>query len=310
MKIKEIEKGRNEIRCIIKDIVEKEAHTGNKYIDILAGDGEKETWIKGFGITKETFRPKIGDIVDFILETTSYNGALSSKLVSCTVVELVDKSEFIESPPIPTNVLFEECLEAIEEIENIGLKTLVKTIYEDNKDKLLYWGAAKSVHHNIMGGLLWHQYRMMKQAQLLCSSPVYPSLNKDLVVAGCLLHDIGKLKELSTDEFGVSQYTVDGTLFGHLLLGIEMVKEYAKELSTEEEIVRDICHIIASHHGQKEWGAIATPATIEAYFVSEIDMVDSRAYVYEKEENDLEPGTMTDRGTAVSGIIYRSANKY
>jgi 3'-5' exoribonuclease len=73
--------------------------------------------------------------------------------------------------------------------------------------------------------------------------------------------------------------------------------------------VRDLCHIIASHHGEKEYGAIATPATTEAYLVSEIDMMDSRLYVYEKQENLLEPGTMTDRGTAVSGIIYRSANK-
>jgi 3'-5' exoribonuclease len=306
MKIKEIEEGKNEIRCIIKDIVEKPTRTGGAYLDILAGDGEKETWIKGFGITKETFEPKTGDIVDFVLETTTYNGALSSKLISCTVVELADKSEFIESPPISTETLYEECLQAVEEFSNIGLKNLVKAIYEDNKEKLLFWGAAKSVHHNIYGGLLWHQYRMMKNAQAMCS--VYP-VDKDLVVAGCLLHDIGKLKEMTTNEFGISEYTVDGTLFGHLLIGVEMIRDYAKELSVEEEVTRDLCHIIASHHGEKEWGAIATPATTEAYLVSEIDMIDSRVYVYEKEENALEPGCMTDRGTAVSGIIYRSANK-
>jgi 3'-5' exoribonuclease len=306
MTIKEIKEGKNELQVLIKDIVEKPTRTGGVYLDILVGDGEKETWIKGFGLSKDTFESKPGDVVKIMVETTTYNGALSSKLINCICIPDADKSQYIESPPVSTEELFDECMAVVDEFTNIGLKTLVTDIYTENKEKLLYWGAAKTVHHNIYGGLLWHQGRMMRAAKALAD--VYP-VDRELLIAGCLLHDIGKLKEMTTNEMGVSEYTVDGTLFGHLLMGVTMVRKYASKLHLEEELVRDLCPIIASHHGEKEYGAITTAATIDAYLVSEIDMMDSRLYVYEREENLLEPGTMTDRGTAVSGIIYRSANK-
>jgi 3'-5' exoribonuclease len=126
------------------------------------------------------------------------------------------------------------------------------------------------------------------------------------MIAGASLHDIGKLRELDVDPYGVTTYTVEGNLFGHLFIGPMMVDEACRELGIDptKEKVMLLKHMIASHHKKQDQGAVRPPATAEAYTLAVLDDLDSALYKYNDEFKKLEPGTMTtqlnrDFGTAV-----------
>lgn len=313
IKFSELESGHNyELFAMITELLEKEAKNGNPFLDVKLSDGDKEIVAKLFDHDLEGFGHKRGDLLQLSLNVSTYNGNpnyLIKSYRSATDEDEVSLDDFILSAPIPAKTMYDECLNIANEIKsrNNELGTIVETIYTENKDKLLYWSAAKSMHHNCYSGLLYHSWRMMKAAINL--TKVYTSVDADMVIAGCMLHDVGKLVELDTDEFGVADYTVDGNLFGHLMIGAEIIRNYAKRLGIKGELVRNLAHIIASHHYNREWGAVAPPATSEAFMVSQIDMIDAKMYIYEKTEAELNPGEITQT-PAFDGIrIYRSANK-
>ena len=172
------------------------------------------------------------------------------------------------------------------------LAELVFIIYENNKDRLLYWSAAKDMHHSMLGGLLYHTYRMVQAAFQLAK--VYTNLDAEVLLAAAALHDIGKLEEMETDQMGIATFTADGNLFGHLLLGVQMVEEEAAEGSYDPEKLRCLEHCIATHHGNREWGAIALPATKEAEALFVIDYLDRRMERYEEQTKILDPGRISD----------------
>ena len=135
---------------------------------------------------------------------------------------------------------------------------LVCTLLEENREKLLTWAAGKSVHHNIRGGLLYHTYTMLQSASQLYK--VYKTilpLDRDLLFAGVILHDIGKVRELSCSSIMSIDYTPDGNLLGHLFIGAEMVGECARKLGLPEEKTLLLQHMLLSHHGN--WKAIGRP---------------------------------------------------
>lgn len=124
-------------------------------------------------------------------------------------------------------------------------------------------------------------------------SKVYTNLNKPVLVAGAMLHDIGKLTEMETDLLGNATFTVNGNLFGHLFLGAEAFRKAADETGLNANDNLQISHIIASHHGKGEWGAITVPSTMEAIVVNHLDMIDSRVEQVENIVEDMDAQTFT-----------------
>ena len=179
---------------------------------------------------------------------------------------------------------------------------LTKALYEENREQLLFWAAAKSIHHNIYGGLLYHTFRMVWSALELY--PVYGNptggahLNKELLICGTMLHDIGKLREMETDQMGSAEYTVEGNLLGHLLLGVEMIDRevwsHPDLFDENDERILALKHMVASHHGTLEWEAIKIPGLAEAMFLHFLDNLDAKMYVFEKSDENTETGTMDD----------------
>jgi 3'-5' exoribonuclease len=139
--------------------------------------------------------------------------------------------------------------------------------------------AAKGNHHSYLGGLLEHTLSMTRLAVSLSRhyAYYYPGmLNQDLVIAGCVLHDIGKCFELS---FGRSfDYTTEGQLVGHIVQGVELISATAKKVSPPlpAEMLMQLKHLVLSHHGKKDYGSPVRPKTPEAMLLHEIDMIDSR----------------------------------
>jgi 3'-5' exoribonuclease len=165
------------------------------------------------------------------------------------------------------------------------LRLLATTYLQEYGERFRRAAAARDYHHARRGGLLEHTTQMLRAGAAL--APVYPNLNWDLVLTGILFHDCGKLWELDYPAQGfASPMTTMGELLGHISIGIELVNKLWRGLeSTPEflgaaqpprEAVREhLLHLIASHHGQKEYGAPVTPRTPEAWMLHHIDNIDA-----------------------------------
>lgn len=169
----------------------------------------------------------------------------------------------------------------IDQIQDVAIKTLLEKIFYDEEiyRTFLKAGAAKSVHHAYISGLLEHTVTVTELGMHM--SHLYHGVNRDLVIAGCLLHDIGKLQELS--PFPENDYTDKGQLLGHITLGFELVHDYARSIENfPEETLMLLKHIIIAHHGEYEYGSPRRPKCIEAMIVHLADYSDSKVKMLEE----------------------------
>lgn len=153
--------------------------------------------------------------------------------------------------------------------------------------------AARSMHHAFIGGLLEHSLSMAKIAQFLAQH--YPYVNSDLLLAGALLHDMGKTNEYTLE--GAFTFSDDGKLVGHIVRAIVMIEKAATEIGFPEELLRQLVHLIAAHHGTYEWGSPVLPKTLEAVLLHQIDLIDSRIqgfFDHIREDNSETEWTVKD----------------
>jgi len=303
VKIKNLSEGTNHIYLLVKEISERTSKNGKSYVSFSFTDGSDVVSANMWDRTIAKLPVKAGSVAAITMFGAPYNGRISytvTEIREANESDGVSISSFIKTAPVEPTKLYARCMDYIEkEIDDTELSLLCKTIYEDNKAQLLHSSAAKAVHHYAVGEFLWHVTRMAATAIQI--SGIY-ALNKSAVLAGVLLHDIGKLKELCTDPVGNTTYTEDGSLFGHLMLGAEMVQSYGEKLGISPEKIKLLRHIIVSHHGTREFGAIALPATAEAYAVHAIDLLDSRIYIYNAESEKLAPGALSERVGILDGV--------
>ncbi len=306
-KISELSGGSFELFLLIKDIQSKTARNGSSFLTFSFTDGTDTLSANMWDMQIDSLEVSAREVAFVSLEGKPYNGKMSytvERIRPSYPSEGVSVSDFVPTSQIPPETLYDFCISRIAKMENKELSALVGRIYSDNREKLLHHSAARSVHHNKIGELLWHIARMLRLASYVADT--YSFLDRDMLASGVLLHDIGKLDELSTDEMGITEYTSDGCLFGHALLGIEKVRKYAKELGTSDETVRCLTHIIAAHHGTRDFGAIATPATAEAYAVHCIDLIDARMYIFEENLSKIDEASFSDPIYALEGTrIYK-----
>jgi len=158
--------------------------------------------------------------------------------------------------------------------------------------------AAKGIHHAYRGGLVDHILSVLRLAHRMADH--YPALDRDLLVAGALLHDIGKVSELSYDKG--FDYTDEGRLVGHLVMTAQMIREKASQIpGFSKELEQHLTHIVIAHHGQLEYGSPKLPVTLEAYVVHMIDSLDSRIASW----MELMQKDSNDRWTDVSRLYER-----
>ncbi|MDE5546841.1 MAG: HD domain-containing protein [Anaeroplasmataceae bacterium] len=181
--------------------------------------------------------------------------------------------------------------DAIAQIENKIVLDITKSLLESNEKKFFIYPAASRMHHTYVGGLAYHTIGMLKLAETFIQN--YPYLKKDYLYAGIILHDLGKTSELTGVE--ATEYTVDGQLLGHLVMGALEISKMADRLgygNTSE--VRSLEHMLISHHGQPQFGAAKRPMTPEAVALWYIDTIDSKFRVLGEELNKTEVNHFTD----------------
>lgn len=294
-----------EMVTLLTEIAAKKTKKGSDYLNLGLSDGEQTIHANLWNTERDKFPFEKGKILMLTLKADEYNGRLSYVVDSYgEAPESFSSTDFVKKVPIDLENTFEALMDHLDKFDDKKLANFVKVIYEDNKDKLLYWSAAKSVHHNCYGGLLYHVIRMIIAANVIAK--VYKNvINKDLLIAATMLHDIGKLEELSTNELGVADYTVKGNLLGHPVLGIKLLESYAQKVNLEEETLMLLEHCIASHHGQVDWGAITIPAIPEACALSFIDNLDARMWIFEEQLKLLDEGQLSERIFGLDQRVYK-----
>jgi 3'-5' exoribonuclease len=175
--------------------------------------------------------------------------------------------------------LFEILKKDIENVENSQLKSLLDLFFNDSKFVTIYNHSPSAIthHHNYVGGNLEHTYGVIQLCKTICE--MYNGINKDLVVTGAILHDIGKLKEYSIKA--AIEKTDEGNFIGHIVMGDRWIREKIAELrgngkDFDQDLEDKLCHIILSHHGRYEFGSPRLPKTIEACVVHAADLMDSQ----------------------------------
>jgi 3'-5' exoribonuclease len=177
----------------------------------------------------------------------------------------------VPTAPRPIAEMWTELEQIVASVGNAHLRSLLKTIVATNEERLKIWPAARAVHHAYRGGFLEH---VLKVAEVGRSLAVMYDADADLVVAGALLHDIGKLQELEYDT--TTSYTRDGNLLGHITLGALQVADAIRKIPDFPEALRSaLIHLIASHHGERDHGSPVEPMTVEAYILAAADNLDA-----------------------------------
>ena len=201
-------------------------------------------------------------------------------------------------------------VKAQEKMQDEEFRKITSFIIEQNQPALLIAPAAKKNHHAVRSGLLYHTSTMLRCALTLSS--IYTFLNKDLLYAGVILHDIGKLFEMKQSDTGlVSEYTVEGTLLGHIIQGINYVDSVGKALAITPEKTMLLKHMILSHHYIPEHGSPKPPAFPEAELLHYLDILDARMYDMEQAEDSTEPGCFSERIWSLENrSVYKSPALY
>ncbi len=183
------------------------------------------------------------------------------------------EEDAILSAPRPIDEMWSELQDQLGRVRNDHIRILLNRVVSDHEAQLRIWPAAQQIHHAYRGGFLEHITKMADVGRFVARAY---GADEDLVLAGVVLHDIGKLQELSY-EGGAGSYTRDGNLVGHIGLGMMMVREACNGISGfPSELRSQIEHLIASHHGVREYGSPVEPKTIEAFILASVDELDAK----------------------------------
>lgn len=221
------------------------------------------------------------DVMDYVFVTgdvTSFQGTLQ---MSIKRARKADESEYIAADYLPVSEknidqMYEELMGYMKQVENPYLQKLIQMYFVDNEpfiDAFKKHSAAKTVHHGFVGGLLEHTLGVVK----LCAFYIqqYPFLQKDLLFTAALFHDVGKLKEIS--NFPENDYTDDGQLLGHIVMGCELVGFGCRHIKNfPKKLMSELQHCILAHHGELEFGSPKKPALPEAMALNYADNTDAK----------------------------------
>ncbi|QAA35185.1 CMP-binding protein [Clostridium manihotivorum] len=267
---------------LIKSLSLKTANAnGKKYLDFALGDSTGEIAGKLWEVNDDNENAfKDNTIVKIRGMVSAWQGNLQLKIEKIRNIDKEDDvniQDYVQSAPFDSEYMFSKIKEYIDNMKNQDIRNIVGYLFESSKEKLMYYPAAKKNHHAIRGGLLYHIMTMLTVAENLSS--IYTFLNKDLLYAGVILHDLGKMKEMDSNELGiVSEYSLEGTLLGHITQGIKDVEVVGESFKADREVIVLLQHMILSHHYEPEYGSPVKPMIAEAEMLHYIDIIDARMY--------------------------------
>ncbi len=218
------------------------------------------------------------DFIEVYGEIINYNNNLQLNIKQIRKAEETEYSmaDYLPTSGKDTEKMYQELLGYVKKIENPYLRQVVEYYFVKDEAfirKFKAHSAAKSVHHGFSGGLLEHTLSVVKFCEYMVGA--YPILNSDVLYTAAICHDIGKIKELS--PFPENDYTDDGQLLGHIVIGVEMISEAARSIPDfPDRLASELKHCIVAHHGELEYGSPKKPALAEAFALNFADCADAK----------------------------------
>jgi 3'-5' exoribonuclease len=289
---------------LLHDVVRRQSKDGRPFL--LATLRDRTGQISGVfwdvPLTVDVWaRPGLGVLVSG--RVTTYKDAIQVNISDLSRANGMDLTDFLPTSRRPRGAMLAELRDHVAALAE-PWQTLVAYLLLEGAlaERFAVAPAARSMHHAYVGGLLEHTVSMAALARYLARH--YDYVNIDLLLAGALLHDMGKALEYSLEEgFAPSE---DGRLVGHIVRGVVLIERAAAELGFPEAELQQLVHLIVSHHGTQEWGSPIAPKTLEAVLLHQIDLLDSRVGGFlDHVGNDSGASAWTTRRSEMFGVELR-----
>lgn len=297
-----------DIELLVVNVSKGVSNAGSPYLNVSLQDKTGPIEGKKWDATAlDGIICEIGKVIRLSADVIEYRGNKQLKILAVSEVDQksVDYARFCMPSPIPQEELVRKLNGYITSIKDDDCKKIVQKIVDENFNSLVTYPAASRNHHEFMSGLLYHTICMADMATLIAS--YYDGIDKDILLAGVLLHDVGKVVELSGPI--ATKYTLEGKLLGHISIMAAEIRRVAKELNINSETPILLEHMILSHHGSKEFGSPVLPLTREAVILHFVDDLDSKMNILDKAYVDVEEGNFTQRIIAMDGRAFYKPKK-
>ena len=251
---------------------------GSPYLTVKLKDktGEIESKVWENAVALDQLFKK-GDIIFIEGRAANYKNSIQISITSIMKIpwDEVESTDYLPAAKADVKEMFNELLGYVEKVNDKFLKALLNAFFQEEETASLFQRApaAKGFHHIYLGGLLEHTLSVVRLLEKV--SDHYPSLNKDMLITGGILHDIGKIYEFSYNN--IIDYSDEGRLIGHIVMGVEMInKKIAAINDFPMQSALELRHIILSHHGEFEFGSPKRPKTLEALVIHYVDDLDAK----------------------------------
>ena len=295
---------RVETNLLISGLVKGTTNSGAPYLSLVLQDASKSIDAKLWDVKPELEKQmEIGKVYDFDLEVINYKGKLRAKVLKVLPIPQseINMDDFVFRSPVSKEALRTAVMEGVSMINNENLAKIVSSALNFYANAVYEYPAAARIHHNFIGGLATHTAGMIKMAVSLCS--IYPQVNRDYLLAGVIVHDLGKIDEFTSPV--VTEYSAQGKLLGHISIMDARLLQIGQQLGLEDsEELMVLRHMVLSHHGQFEFGSPVRPETLEAEMLNLIDNIDARVNTISKALDEIKEGEFTPRIMALENRIF------
>ena len=280
-------------------------NAGANYLNVDLKDSSGNINAKKWDITLEDENIFVqGNVLYIEGEVLKYKESLQIKILSARLMNIdeVDVAKFIKQPPIPKEELVKRFNAFVESIQNEDCRKILDYLIKRMSPKLFDYPAAVSVHHDYASGLLMHTVSMAEHGDYFAK--FYDDVNRDILITGILLHDMGKTIEF--DGPVIYKYSIEGKLLGHISIMVSEIRRAAEGLKITSEVPLLLEHMVLSHHGYPEFGSPIMPLTKEALLLSLIDNLDSKMVIVLKALEGVKPGEFSTKVFPLDGrAIYK-----
>ncbi|NLM21572.1 MAG: HD domain-containing protein [Peptococcaceae bacterium] len=283
---------------LIRKVECRSTNSGNKYLDLVLSDISGEIPAKLWDCTPEDesrfAKNMLIKVKGLVVEWQGKKQIKIDRIRQASEKDKLDINDFVPAAPYPAQEMYTALLAYLERIGHQKLRETVRLIIGQVEDKLLTWPAALHNHHALRSGLLYHTLTMLQAGEALLQ--IYTFLNKDLLLAGIILHDIAKIEEIEANDLGLaSDYSTEGQLLGHIIQGIKIIDRAARQVGLEEELSLQLQHMILAHHYEPEFGSPKKPMFPEAEVLHYLDILDARMFDMQKALSEVDLGDFSDR---------------
>jgi 3'-5' exoribonuclease len=284
-----------DVFLLIKHVSRGIASNGKPFLTLTlqdrSGEIEAKLWDASEVDEKNYASENIVKVSGDILSYRGRNQLRIRNIRITTSTDSVKLADFLATAPLDIDEMSSKLTQYIFEMKNPNIQRITRHLLKKYQSDFMKYPAATKNHHEFVSGLSYHVCCMLDLAKVIAG--LYPSLDKDLLYAGVILHDLGKVFELSGPISTV--YTVEGNLLGHISIMVNEIGKAADELQISGEEVLILQHLVLSHHGKAEWGSPKPPLIKEAEILHYIDNIDAKMNMLDRALERVKPGEFSER---------------